>query len=112
MRGKHLGSLPGGDHVQLNSAEVLRDHGEQVTSVGPSFYSLLRGPTLVFQYWKSAHPVAETEAGLPEGWVISEDVSHCAPTGRGRKHLQTTRSTYIFLFTDTESGASSKQQHV
>lgn len=111
MRGKHLGSLPGGDHVQLNSAEVVRDHGEQVTSVGPSCYSLLRGPTLVFQYWKSAHPAAETEAGLLEGRVISEDVSR-APTGRGRKHLQTTRSTYIFLFTDTESGASSKQQHV
>lgn len=65
--------------MQLVSAEVVRGHREQVISVGPSCYSLLRGSTLVFQYWKSAHPVAEAEAGLPEGWVVSEDVSVLCP---------------------------------
>ena len=70
--------------MQLDSAEVGRDHREQVTPVGPSCYPLLRGSTLVFQYWKSAHPVAEAEAeaGLPEGWVVSEDVSALCPRWR------------------------------
>lgn len=60
--------------------------GKRPQGAGNSCWALLLSLTQRLhssvQYWKSAHPVAEAEAGLPEGWVVSEDVSALCPRWR------------------------------